>query len=78
MHQYKAVVEVVVSFKIAVEGAFNSNYKSGRDVAEQNAVEIVFDQLPNSFFKLGEPMIDAFCKEYELTGDEAEEVEDER
>lgn len=78
MHNYKAEVEVILSFKIGVEGAFNENYRSGRENAEKQAEDIVLDMLPKEFSKIEQPRIDAICREYELTGKEAEEVDNDR
>ena len=78
MHHYVAVVEVVVSFKIPVSGAFNENYKGGKEHAERQAEDLVYEQMPNSWCKHGDVMLDAFCKEYELVGEEAEEVDNDR
>jgi len=78
MHQFKAMVEITLKFRVPVKGGFNHNYKCGREVAEQFAIDEHYDDIPMRWFKEMEPIVDAECIEYELVGHEAEEADDDR
>lgn len=67
VHNYKAMCRVTVTFYTTVEGQFNDNYKSGREHAEYNAEDKVWDYLPKAFV---DPSVEAECIEYELLGEE--------
>jgi hypothetical protein len=75
MDEFQAEVEVVISFKTRVKGSFNPNYKTAQEVAEKEAIDKIYDQIPIAWFKESEPVVDSFCKEFEITG-QAPEVDD--
>ena len=75
MHQYRALVKVTMTFTVSVEGEFNSNFRSGRDVAEGHAFDKVWDCCPKAFI---DPDIDCECIKYEGFGEERQDEDDDR
>jgi hypothetical protein len=78
MKRYRALVEVVTSHYIVVDGAFNENYKDGKEHAERTAEDLTYDQMPSKWCKEGDVTVEGFCKELEIIGEEPEEVDDDR
>lgn len=72
MQKFEAVVKVTLTVSVKVKGSFNGNYKDGRSVAEDQACDKVWDEMPSGWMKEVEPEISADCVEYEGLGEERE------
>lgn len=73
MHDCKGDAEVTMRVRLKVSAQFNSNYRSGIEVLEDEACDTVISLLPQEF---GVEILDVTVTNYELT-DAEREVEDE-
>lgn len=74
-HYFKAIVIVKPNIKVEMISSFEGNWKSGREVAEEHAIEVIKEVLPKGCL-ISE--VEANCTEYRLEDVEHEDESDDK